>query len=214
MPDLIGFTVDQAASITGLSVRQLRYWDKTAFFPPGFMGGSDRSGLRLYTFRDLVGLRALSELRKTHGISLQELRKTARGLAERHESPWASLTLYVAGSRVFFDDPESGVVLAGRPGGQSTMRFELKRVATDTQAAVDRMRSRSLDEIGKVRQKRNVAHNAPVVAGTRIPTAAIWDLHQSGLSTQAIIREYPSLTVSDVRAALSFERKRRTKKAG
>ncbi|HEU0073435.1 MAG TPA: DUF433 domain-containing protein [Dehalococcoidia bacterium] len=135
-------------------------------------------------------------------------------MAERHDSPWASLTLYVAGMRVFFDDPESGVVLAGRPGSQSAMRFELKRVASDTQAAVDQLRSRNLDQIGKIGQKRNVAHNAPVVAGTRIPTAAIWDLYQGGFSNDAIVREYPSLTVSDVRVALSFERTQHPKKAG
>jgi uncharacterized protein (DUF433 family) len=214
MSDLLGFTIEQTARVTGLSERQLRYWDKTEFFPPGLMGGERHTGVRLYTFRDLVGLRALADLRKAHGISLQELRKTALGLAERHETPWASLTLYVAGMRVFFDDPESGAVLAGRPGAQSTMRFELKRIASDTQAAVDRMRSRGLEEIGKVKQKRSVAHNAPVVAGTRVPTSAIWDLRQGGFSDQAIIKEYPNLTVSDVRAALTFERKRRPKKAG
>ena len=214
MPDLLGFTIEQAARVTGLSERQLRYWDKTGFFPPGFLGREGEHGLRLYTFRDLVGLRALAELRKTHGISLQELRQTAVGLAERHETPWASLTLYVSGSSVYFDDPASGALIAGRPGSQAAMRLEMRRIATDTQAEVERLRSRHLDEVGKVVQKRNIAHNEPVVAGTRIPTVAIWNLHEGGMNAQAILREYPRLTVSDVRAALAFERKRRSKKAG
>ena len=212
MPDLVGFTLEQTARVTGLSVRQLRYWDKTGFFPPGFMG--EESRMRLYTFRDLVGLRALAELRKTHGVSLQELRKTVVGLAKRHETPWASLTLYVSGMRVYFDDPVSGALLAGRPGGQTAMRVEMKQIASDTQAEVNRMRVRNLEDMGRVQQKRNVAHNEPVVAGTRIPTSAIWNLKQGGLNTQSIIREYPRLTISDVRAALAFERKRRSKMAG
>jgi uncharacterized protein (DUF433 family) len=214
MPEVLGFTIDQTARVTGLSQRQLRYWNKTGFFPPGFMGEKPGFGLSLYTFRDLVGLRALAELRKTQGISLQELRKTADGLAERHKTPWASLTLYVAEMRVYFDDPESGLLLAGRPGRQAAMRIEMKRIANDAQAEVERLRTRTLDEIGKVDQKRNIAQNEPVVAGTRIPTSAIWNLSEGGLKTASILREYPRLTVSDVHAALAYERKRRSKKAG
>jgi uncharacterized protein (DUF433 family) len=51
-------------------------------------------------------------------------------------------------------------------------------------------------------------HNAWVVAGTRIPTEAIWNFHAAGYDAEAIIREYPRLTPDDVRAAIDFESRR------
>jgi uncharacterized protein (DUF433 family) len=211
MADLLGFTVEQTARVTGLSVRQLRYWDTTGFFSPGFMD-KRLTPLKLYTFRDLVGLRALAELRRK--VPLQELRKTATELAERHSTPWASLTLYVSGRRAFFEDTGAGALVAARPGRQIAFRIEMIRIARDTQTAVDKMRQRTANDIGKIQQKRNVVHNEPVISGTRIPTAAIWNLHESGRDFSAIVSEYPRLTEDDIEAAISFERARRSEKAG
>lgn len=42
------------------------------------------------------------------------------------------------------------------------------------------------------------------IAGTRIPLKAILSFHQEGYSAKAIIREYPSLTVEDIEAAISW----------
>jgi uncharacterized protein (DUF433 family) len=50
-----------------------------------------------------------------------------------------------------------------------------------------------------------VTHNTPVVAGTRIPTAAVRRFHEAGYSPSQIMREYPSLTPEDVKAALVYE---------
>jgi uncharacterized protein (DUF433 family) len=51
-------------------------------------------------------------------------------------------------------------------------------------------------------------HNAWVIEGTRISTSAIWNFHQAGYSTKAMINQYTGLTTTDVRAAIAFERKR------
>jgi len=52
-----------------------------------------------------------------------------------------------------------------------------------------------------------------VLKGTRIPTAAVWNLHQANYDAAAIIREYPRLTRADVAAALDYEEERRRKSA-
>ena len=44
----------------------------------------------------------------------------------------------------------------------------------------------------------------PVVAGTRIPVAVILDLVAEGYTTKKIIKEYPTLTETDVQAAVKF----------
>lgn len=58
------FTDAQAERLTGVSQRQLRYWAKRAFYVPS-LGISDPGlpAMRLYSFRDLVCLKVLNELR-------------------------------------------------------------------------------------------------------------------------------------------------------
>ena len=60
-------------------------------------------------------------------------------------------------------------------------------------------------QIGKVDRNRYIMRNVPVIAGTRIPTSAIFDLHQNGFSLAQIVAEYPRLTERDVKAAIQFE---------
>ena len=44
----------------------------------------------------------------------------------------------------------------------------------------------------------------PVARGTRIPVALIVRLVAEGLTPEEILREYPELTLEDVRAALRY----------
>ena len=213
MTELLGFTTEQASRVTGLTTRQLRYWDKTGFFITGLENGAELL-TKLYSFRSLVGLRTIAELRTIHHVPLHELRKVGAELAARHQTPWASLTLYVSGRRVFFDDPFSGRLSAVRPKGQTALPIAMTRIAHETQAAVNRLRQRDSEQIGKINQKRNIVHNEPVVEGTRIATKAIWNLSSAGYDTAGIIREYPGLTPKDIEAAVNFERRRREDKAG
>ena len=53
--------------------------------------------------------------------------------------------------------------------------------------------------------------NAPVLAGTRIPTSAVWSFHEDGYTTEQIIDQYPRLYPDDIRAAIAFEQERRAR---
>ena len=87
--EMIAFTPDHVARLTGLTKRQLRYWDQTGFFNPTLIDeASERFG-RIYSFRDLVGLRTVAVLRNR--VPLQELRRVGEWLHRQHETPWASL---------------------------------------------------------------------------------------------------------------------------
>ena len=87
------FSADQVRRLTGLSEHQLRYWDNTAFFSPWRLDtGPHRPYNRIYSYRDLVGLRAVAILRNSHRIPLQELRKVGKWLSERCDTPWSSLS--------------------------------------------------------------------------------------------------------------------------
>lgn len=206
------FTRQQVRNLTDLSDRQLSYWDNTDFFSPQFPGEPGRPYDKLYSFRDLVGLRTIAILRGR--LPLQELRRVGAWLKERYESPWSTLTFYISGGRIYFDEPETGERIATRPRGQVAQPFEMERVAQEMNAAVNRLQERGADKIGRVEQQKYIAGNAPVLAGTRIPTRAIWEFHDAGYPPDKILQEYPQLTEQDIQQAISFEEKARLRRAG
>jgi MerR-like DNA binding protein len=65
------FTEDQVERLTGISQRQLRYWDRTGFFVPSLAYEDRRSPYsRLYSFRDIVSLKIVSALRNEANVPL------------------------------------------------------------------------------------------------------------------------------------------------
>lgn len=209
MPELLAFTAEHVCRLTGLSAGQLRYWDKTDFFSPTVVDEYRRRAFgRIYSFRDVVGLRTIALLRNEHRVSLQELRRVGAWLHERHEWPWSSLCFALSGRRVVFTEPGTSVVREPKGEGQSVIPINLQPIADDMRSAADRLRERRSEQIGKFARNRYVVQNAWVVAGTRIPTRAIWNYHEAGFTAQQIIAEYPRLTKDDVSAAIRFEAKR------
>src|SRR5579862_6351560 len=200
------FNANHVVRLTGLSHTQLRYWDSTGFFRPRYAFENRRSPFsRVYSFQDVVGLRTLSHLRKVHKIPLQQLRKVARQLSEYRDRPWSELILYVLGTQVCFREPETERIRAVL-SSQYTL-VHLESIIHDLTDEAEKLKHRSREQIGQIERHRFVAHNAWVIAGTRIPTGAIWRFHQAGYSPDKIIREYPPLTRADIRAALQHEEK-------
>lgn len=210
MTPLLAFTTEHVQRLTGLSPRVLRYWEETGVFRATHVDEHPRRPYRrLYTFRDVVGLRTLALLRREHGVSLNELRKVGAFLAQHQDAPWASLRVRLAGRHVVFDDPESGVAVIGKPLQHAVIPIDLAGIAHATETDAARLRERLPEDYGRITRHRHVNHNAWVIAGTRIPTSAILDFHEAGYSVAAILREYPQLHEADVEAALAHECQRR-----
>lgn len=196
------FSVDHVVNLTGLSKGQIAYWDKTGFFQPNYGIENRRSPYsRIYSFRDVVGLRTIAILRNVHRISLQQLRRVAENLSHLSGDLWSATKLYVLNKQVHFKEPETGMV-RGAVDGQFTM-IELVRIADDVAEKVKQLKKRSPEQIGKAERHRFVARNAWVIAGTRIPVKAIQNFHAAGYTVAQILKEYPTLKPEDVRAALS-----------
>jgi uncharacterized protein (DUF433 family) len=211
MGELLAITAEQATRLTGLSRDQLKYWDETRFFSPANVVASGRYFSRLYSFRDVVGLRVIARLREK--VSLQTLRKIAAWLKERHQEPWSQLRFFIdAKHRVHFRDPETGLVLQAADGEQAAIEIAMEEVAADVRSAAQGMQSRGVEQVGRIERHRYVMHNAHVMAGTRIPTAAVWRLSDAGYSVDQILYEYPRLTAADVQAALEHEGARRKRR--
>lgn len=87
---LMAFSVDHASRVTGLSKARLTRWDKLGFFSPEHLDEEDRGNpyARVYSFRDLVGLRTLKLLTDKYSVPLAELKKAATELEKRSDRPW------------------------------------------------------------------------------------------------------------------------------
>ncbi len=203
---LAAFTEEQAARLAGLTVAQLRYWDQTGFFVPSYAEENRRAPYsRLYSFKDLAALRVISVLRNQHNVSLQHLRDVALKLQRLSDTGWTNTTLYVLQKRVLFEEPETGR-LREIVGTQYVLpSVALRTVFADTERDAAALMRRANEKVGQISRNRSISHNAPVIAGTRIPTAAIRRFREAGYSTDQIIAEYPDLTPADVEAALEFE---------
>ena len=199
---LDAFSVEQTTALTGLSKRQLFYWDRTGFFPPRFV--VDRR--RVYSFRDLVGLRTIAILRE-RGVPLQKLREVGRYLHQYSDTPWSSLAIYEFGGNVYFRTPDSDRIRQANRHEQG-VTIELKAIAKEMTDTVRRATARQATDRGRVAKKRSVMANQPVIAGTRIRTEAIWNFYRDGYSVKEILDQYPSLSEEDVRAAIEFEQRR------
>ena len=199
------FSAFHVCRLTGLSLRQLSYWDDTAFFSPYYASDNRRSPFsRVYSFEDVVGLRTIAILRNEHRIPLQRLRKIAEQLSEYSPRPWSGLVLYVRAKQVYFQEPDiQHVRKVGHP--QFVFSVALDSVIADMHSKAEALRHRTATQIGQLERHRNVVHNAWVVAGTRIPTKTIWRYYQAGYDTSAIIRDYPLLKPADIISAISHE---------
>ena len=217
---LLAFTVEHAARVTGVSERRIRYWDRTGVLSPTLAHNATRRAAynRIYSFRDLVGLRVLGQLRDRFDLPLQKLRRVGAWLKERYDEPWSSLRFYVVGrgrdADIVFRAPGADALVSATKPGQSVFPIELEPIAHEVEAAASQLTRRTPEQIGEIVQNRYVMSNAHVLAGTRIPTIAVWEFHEAGYGTDEILRQYPRLTPLDIDRAIAFEQKRHLKPAG
>jgi len=199
------FTEDQTERLTGVSKRQLRYWDNTEFFVPSLAFEDRRVPFsRLYSFRDLVSLKVLNALRNEANVALPHLREVKDKLAHLGDDIWSKTMLYVLNRRVIFHNPE-GDVREEVVSGQAILEIPLRVVASGIEDAIKVMRQRDATQIGKVEKQKNLSRNAAVLAGTRIPVRSVKAFANAGYSISQIRNEYPTLTNEDIQAAINYE---------
>jgi uncharacterized protein (DUF433 family)/DNA-binding transcriptional MerR regulator len=196
---VLALSAEHVVKLTGLTLRQLAYWDATGFFHPEHAAESRRSPhSRIYSFRDAVGLRTISVLLNVHGVSLPHLKEVAKKLLAYTGRPWSELKLRVWNRRVQFDEPETGAtrdVIQGQ-----YILLPIIDVIHDMERGVQSLKERDPDQVGKFEKHRYVSHNSLVLAGTRVPVATILEYIEDGYTTAAILNEFPSLTNDDIEA--------------
>ena len=201
---ILALDIERVSRIVRVPESTLRYWETTGVFQPSYIDPNPRTpNRRIYSFRDVLSLRALAELRRNLNIKLDDLRRAGRYLSEFYEAPWAELRFGVVVRRLVFRDPATQRWQSVQ--GDVVLPFDLADLPREVQRSVDVTMQRGVDQIGRIEQHRNVFHNRPVIAGTRIPVSMIRDYADAGYSAQEIINEYPQLDVADIEAALEHQ---------
>jgi uncharacterized protein (DUF433 family)/DNA-binding transcriptional MerR regulator len=196
------FSEEQASRISGVSIYQLRQWDREGFFPAAFGTGKQHVPFgRLYSFRDLVSLQVLNDLRNQKKIPLKHLRDVSAKLSHLGDRKWSGTTLYVLGRRVVLEDPSTrhreDVV-----SGQQVFNIPLRVVIKNTRDRIKQLSNRD-SELGQFTRGKFVAHNELVFSGTRIPVSLVVEFHEAGYTPAKIRREFPDLTATDIEAAIA-----------
>lgn len=205
MTDVIGaFSEEHAEALTGVSRKQLRHWDRIGLLRPSLANEPHVPFGRIYSFRDLVSLRVLNELRNEIGCSIPHLLEVSEKLALLSDDPWSATTLYVLNKRVVVGEPDTNVKLEV-VSGQRILDIPLRFRISSMRNSVAKLNQRSPDQIGKVVSNKFVSQGQAVVKGTRVPISAIRSFASAGYSAAAIVKEYPSLTVADVEAVIAYQ---------
>lgn len=91
------------SKLTGITQRQLQYWDEHNLVKPSVSSAEGRGSIRLYSFADLVQLKVLKGLRD-NGITLQKVRKSLHYLNKNFPNvakPLAELSFVTDGETIF-----------------------------------------------------------------------------------------------------------------
>src|SRR3972149_4077590 len=116
----MAFNTKTVIKVTGLTMRQVDYWDRTHFIKPSLKEASGYGTARLYSFKDLVQLKVAKTL-IDQGLSLQKIRKAITYLKKNFpdiERPLAEMRLLTDGNTVFVLTADKKVMLDTLSKGQ------------------------------------------------------------------------------------------------
>src|SRR3990170_8040605 len=126
----MAFNTKTVCSITGLTNRQVDYWDRTHFIKPSLKEASGYGTARLYSFPDLVSLKVAKTL-IDKGISLQKIRKAITYLKKNFpdiEKPLAQIKFLTDGEKIFVLTDDGKKILDVLSHGQLVFAIALGEI--------------------------------------------------------------------------------------
>ena len=116
MSNEVGFSGTKAASIVGITYRQLDYWARTDLVRPSLTDASGGGSRRQYSYRDLLELRVIKSLLDA-GIKLESVRTAFEYLREHVDTDIAAAHLVISGSDVLLCDGDQLIDVMRRGQG-------------------------------------------------------------------------------------------------
>jgi DNA-binding transcriptional MerR regulator len=196
--ELLAIPRERAAALSGLSVRQIGYWDRTGLLHPAVDARlTPHRPIRLYGFNELMSLLVIAELRR-RGVSLQHVRRIVALLRDRGYTQPLTQVRYATGPSGIYVQHEDGSWVTDIALDQLVIHEVL-----DLEPLVARVRSlseRDPDTVGRIDRRRATLGSKPLVAGTRIPVATIRRFLEHGATVAEVLEAYPILVEQDVEA--------------
>lgn len=209
------FGQDLVSRITGLTRRQLEYWDEIGVLSPSIAAHEERGEPRLYSFADLMRLAVAAKMRDRDLLPSQ-IRDLVVELEERGMADPLLTVRFVGdpkrkgekGGRVFVVPTSTHQPESARLPGQPAWTYDLDMVDLRT-GLINKIEELTRRKPGRVVRLRAVQGRRPVLEGTRVPTAKVAQLAAAGWTTERIRQAFPRLTDVDISAALKHEGQRK-----
>ena len=146
---MINYNSKLMSKVTGASIRQIDYWDRTGLVKPSVQIAVGKGIPRLYSFTDIVQMKTVVVLRG-QGISLQKIRKCIAYLKAHLpeiEAPLPELKLVTDGERIFVltDDPK--VVMDTLKRGQLILSFSIGKLVQEIRVAVEKLTMKQTETV-------------------------------------------------------------------
>ena len=151
----MNFNSKTIASILGLSIRQIDYWDRTHFIKPSVSEASGYGSVRLYSFNDLVQLKVARTL-MDKGISLQKIRKAINYLKKNMpevKKPLSELRFLTDGETLFVLTEDKKAIIDALKSGQLVFAVALGKIIEALKGEVITLRKEKKYEV-TVRSKK------------------------------------------------------------
>jgi len=126
----MNFNSKTVSKITGLSFRQIDYWDRTHFIKPTVSEATGYGSVRLYSFNDLIQLKVAKTL-MDRGISLQKIRKAINYLKKNMpevKKPLSELKFLTDGETIFVLTKDKKKIIDTLKSGQLVFSIALGEI--------------------------------------------------------------------------------------
>ncbi len=134
----MNFNTKTAIKITGLSMRQIDYWDRTHFIKPSVSEATGYGSVRLYSFNDLVQMKVAKTL-LDKGVSLQKIRKAIIYLKKNMpevKKPLLELRFLTDGETIFVLTRNEKKIIDTLKSGQLVFSIALGEIVEDLKGEV------------------------------------------------------------------------------
>lgn len=145
----MNFNTKTISKITGLSTRQIDYWDRTHFIKPSISEASGYGSVRLYSFVDLIQLKVAKTL-MDKGISLQKIRKAINYLKKNMpeiEKPLSKLRFLTDGETIFVLTIDKKAMIDTLRNGQLVFSLALGEIIEELKGEVSSLQKEKRYEV-------------------------------------------------------------------
>jgi predicted RNase H-like HicB family nuclease len=137
----MAFNTNTVVKITGLTARQVDYWDRTHFIKPSLKEASGYGTSRLYSFIDIVQLKVAKTL-IDKGVTLQKIRKAIIYLKKNFpdiEKPLAEIRFLTDGEAIFVLTKDKKAILDVLTKGQMVFALAIGEIIEELKGEVEKM---------------------------------------------------------------------------